>query len=202
MKPVCYIILLVSILATPTADAEAKQPDQLVSDATIKIIGLLRNNRELYANDHNELYAMVYEHIVPYFDFAMISKLILARYWRQASEQQRVEFSNKFRDKLVRTYATALLKYTDEQFVFLPFNAKPNDERVIVKTEFKRSDGGPNVPVNYRLYRSGSGWKVYDVMIEGVSLVTNYRTVYAEKINKEGIDAVISGLDKLDEKVQ
>lgn len=202
MRPVCHIIVLILFVALPRTHADATPPDQLVSDATAKIIELLKNNREIYANDHNKLYAMVYEHVVPYFDFAMISKLILARHWRRASEKQRAQFSDKFRDKLVRTYATALLKYRDEQFVFLPFNAKPEDERVIVKTEFKRSDGGPNIPVNYRLYRSESSWKVYDVMIEGVSLVTNYRTVYAEKIDKEGIDAVISSLDKTDEQAQ
>lgn len=192
---VAYRVVLLALLLIPvTGYSEPSAPNELIVRATEKIIDLLKTNREVYAKDHDKLYAMVYEHIVPNFDFRMISKLVLARYWKQATAEQRVQFAERFRDQLVRTYATALLKYKDEQFIFLPFSAKSGAKRVIVKTEFHRSDGGPNVSVNYRLYSGKSGWKVYDLMIEGVSLVSNYRTVYAEKIKKEGIDALIASL--------
>ena len=191
-------VLPILIPASLTARTEAKRPDRLLSEATTKIIELLKNNRDLYAKDHDKLYAMAYEHIVSLFDFRIIAKLILNEHWRQASEGQRTQFATEFRDRLVRTYATALLKYQDEQFVFLPFNAKPEDKRVIVKTEFKRGDGGPNIAVNYRLYNGKSGWKVYDVMVMGMSLVTMHRRVYAVKIKNEGIDAVIDSLAHVD----
>ena len=191
-------VLPILIPASLTARTEAKRPDRLLSEATTKIIELLKNNRDLYAKDHDKLYAMVYEHVVSYFDFRMIAKLILHEHWRQASEEQRTQFATEFRDRLVRTYATALLNYRDEQFVFLPFNAKPEDKRVIVKTEFKRGDGGLNIAVNYRLYNGKSGWKVYDVMVMGISLVTMYRSVYAIKIKNEGISAVIDSLAHAD----
>jgi phospholipid transport system substrate-binding protein len=194
-------VLPILIPASLTARTEAKRPDRLLSEATTKIIELLKNNRDLYAKDHDKLYAMAYEHIVSLFDFRIIAKLILNEHWRQASEGQRTQFATEFRDRLVRTYATALLKYQDEQFVFLPFNAKPEDKRVIVKTEFKRGDGGPNIAVNYRLYNGKSGWKVYDVMVMGISLVTMYRNVYAIKIKNEGIDAVINSLAHVDKQV-
>lgn len=194
MRHVVQVVLLMSILVPFPGRAEAKAPDQLVSEATARIIDLLKANRDLYARDHEKLYAMVYEQIVPHFDFKVITKLVLARHWRQASAEQRVRFADGFRDLLIRTYATALLKYRDEEFVFLPFMVKPEDKKVTVKTEFKRKDGGPNVPVNYRFFKGKSGWKAYDVSIEGVSLVTNYRSVYAAKIKREGLDAVIERL--------
>ena len=194
-------VLPILIPASLTGRTEAKRPDRLLSEATTKIIELLKNNRELYAKDHGKLYAMAYEHIVSLFDFRLIAKLILDSHWRQASEEQRTQFATEFRDRLVRTYATALLKYQDEQFVFLPFYAKPEDKRVIVKTEFKRGDGSPNIAVNYRLYNGKSGWKVYDVMVMGMSLVTMYRSVYAAKIKKQGIDAVIDNLAHIDKQV-
>ena len=110
-------------------------PDQIVRQATDEILPLLKKNHDLYEKDHARLYAMVYERILPYFDFRAMSKLVLARHWRRATEDQRRRFTEAFRDLLVRTYATALLNYTNEEILFLPFHAKPGDKRVTVKTE-------------------------------------------------------------------
>jgi len=98
-------VLPILIPASLTARTEAKRPDRLLSEATTKIIELLKNNRDLYAKDHDKLYAMAYEHIVSLFDFRIIAKLILNEHWRQASEGQRTQFATEFRDRLVRTYA-------------------------------------------------------------------------------------------------
>lgn len=190
-------VALVILILTPTAgNSEIRSPDKLVSETTAQIVDLLKANRDAYAEDHEKLYAMVHQHIAPLFDFKVITKLVLARHYKKASAEQRVQFADGFRDRLIRTYATALLKYQDEEFVFHPLSAKPEDRRVIIKTEFKRRDGGPNVSVNFRFFKGKNDWKAYDVSIEGVSMVTNYRSVYASQIKREGLDAVIEKLSQ------
>ena len=193
-------VALVLLFLIPTAgSSEIRSPDKVVSETTAQIIDLLRTNRDVYTADHEKLYAMVYEYIVPVFDFKVITKLVLARYYKKASAEQRIQFADRFRDRLIRTYATALLKYQGEELVFHPLSAKPEDQRVIVKTEFKPRGGGPNVPVNFRFFRGKNGWKAYDVSIEGVSMVTNYRSVYASQIKRDGLDSVIEKLSQVDQ---
>lgn len=172
----------------------ATAPDELVRERTGKIIELLKANKDAYARDHKKLYAMVNEQVLPYFDFRAMSRLVLGRYWREASEDQRDRFTREFRDLLVRTYATALLKYTDEQVLYLPFRNQPGDKTAVVRTEVKPAGGGPNIPIHYSFYLVDSEWKVYDVVIDGVSLVTTYRGSYAEKIRTQGMGALIASM--------
>ena len=199
MRRALKVALAIIVLIPTVGSSEIRSPDKVVYETTTQIVDLLKANRGVYARDHAKLYAMVHQQIVPHFDFKVITKLVLARYYRKASAEQRDQFADGFRDLLIRTYATALLKYQDEEFVFHPFNAKPEDKRVIVKTEFKRRDGGPNVPVNFRFFKGKNGWKAYDVSIEGVSMVTNYRSVYASQIKRQGLDAVIQKLSQADQ---
>ncbi|MDH5649156.1 MAG: ABC transporter substrate-binding protein [Gammaproteobacteria bacterium] len=174
-------------------------PDKMVQDAAKEIQDLLKQNHAAYSEDHKKLYAMVHEKVLPYFDFGAMSKLVLATNWKAANESQRDRFTIAFRDLLVRTYATAFLKYTDDKIVFLPFHGKPGDKKVTVDAEIRPASGGPAIPMSYRFYFNKQGqWKVYDVSIDGVSLVINYRSVYAEKIQKEGLDALIASIEKED----
>jgi phospholipid transport system substrate-binding protein len=188
-------IVLFLVLALPVF-ADDPPPDQIARAATDKIIALLKENKSTYAKDHKKLYAMVDEHVLPHFDFRAMSRTVLGRYWRQASDDQRRRFVNEFRDLLVRTYATALLKYNNEQIVYLPFRLNPDDRIATVKSEVRRTDGGPPIAINYSFYHTDAGWKVYDVTIEGASLVTTYQSAYAEQVRRGGLDALISGLAK------
>lgn len=185
---------LISVLLTPFGLAAAPMPDELVKGTTDQIVELLKANRAVYEKDHVKLYDMVYTRILPHFDFRVMSRAVLGRYWRDASDEQRSRFAGEFRDLLVRTYATALLKYTDEKVVYLPFNGRPEDKTTVVKTEVKLSGGGPPVPILYSFYQGRDGWKVYDVTINGVSLVTNYQSTYAAKIKNDGIEALIASM--------
>lgn len=192
-------ILLTFVLGFAAGAAQAASaPDQLVRERTDKIISLLKTNKDTYAKDHKKLYAMVQEQVLPYFDFRAMSRLVLGKHWREASEDQRNRFTNEFRDLLVRTYATALLKYTNEQVAYLPFRMSPEEKTVVVKTEVKQGSGGPTIPINYSFYPADNTWKVFDVTIDGISLVTTYRGTYAEKIRNGGIDALIAGMTKSD----
>lgn len=181
------------LLWVNVASAQAA-PDELVRKVTEQILQLIKTNRDAYARDHQKLFAMVDREVLPYFDFRVMSRSVLGRYWREASEPQRNQFTEQFRDLLVRTYATALLKYNDEEIRYLPFRASPDDKTVLVRTEVVQSGGGQNIPLNYSFYRSKDGWKVYDVSVGGVSLVTNYRSTYSEKIRREGLDKLIAEL--------
>ncbi len=185
--------LLVAMLFALAAHAQPTAPDQLVRTVSERILQLIKANRDEYARDTKQLYAVVDKKVLPYFDFRVMSRAVLARTWRDASEEQRERFVKEFRDLLVRTYATALLKYTDEEIRFLP--SRPADEKTtLVRTEIVRGGGGPPIQMNYSFYLSDDGWKVYDIAIEGVSLVTNYRSTYAEKVRAQGLDALIANI--------
>lgn len=188
------VILSLLFMSSADAFAQAAPPDGLVRKVTDRIIELIQENRETYARDHQQLYAMVDREVLPYFDFRVMARSVLGRHWRDASEAQRERFIKEFRDLLVRTYATALLKYTDEEIRILPFRAGPEDKTVLVRTEVVPGGGGPSIPIHYSFFRTNDGWKVYDVAVEGVSLVTNYRSVYAERIRAQGLDALIESM--------
>ncbi len=193
MKKMLAIIMVMSVLM-PGLSLGAIMPDQLVRDNTTKIIALLKANRAAYEKDHKKLYAMVYKEVLPHFDFKVMSRAVLGRYWRRANEDQRKHFAHEFRDLLVRTYATVLLKYTNEKIIYLPFTVKPGSKTAVVKIEVKPAGGGPNIPIHYSFYNKDSSWKVYDVTVDGISLVTNYRSTYANRIKNEGIDALIASM--------
>ena len=185
--------LLLMFFALSVLAAEL-MPDQLAREVTDKIVILLKANKDVYNKDHKKLYAMVDEHVLPNFDFRAMSRSVLGRYWREANEDQRARFTGEFRDLLVRTYATALLKYNDEKIVYLPFKLSPGDRTATVKSEVRRTDGGPPIAINYSFYHTDAGWKVYDVTIEGASLVTTYQSTYSERVQREGLDALIASL--------
>ena len=194
MKKIVFIVSF--LLMGSLAVAAETPPDQLTRETSDKITVLLKANRDVYAKDHQKLYAMVDENVLQHFDFRTMSRSVLARYWREATEDQRTKFTHEFRELLVRTYATALLKYTDQQILFLPFTGKLDDKTVVVRTEVKQSGGGPNIPIHYSFFKSDAGWKVYDITIDGISLVTNYRSTYADRIQREGLDALIASITR------
>jgi phospholipid transport system substrate-binding protein len=195
VKRLVFLFALVLGIAVPAAGADTP-PDQLVRERTGKIIELLKANKDAYARDHQKLYAMVNEQVLPYFDFRAMSRLVLGRHWREASDDQRERFTTEFRSLLVRTYATALLKYTNEQVLYLAFRSSPGEKTATVKTEVKQAGGGPNIPIYYSFYLTDASWKVFDVTIDGVSLVTTYRGTYAEKIKNEGMDGLIANMKR------
>jgi phospholipid transport system substrate-binding protein len=138
---------------------------------------------------------MAEEKVLPHFDFVRMSQWVLGLNWRKATPEQRGRFVAQFRDLLVRTYSTALLNYTDQQIIYRPLTLQPADADVLVKTEVKQSGGAPNIPINYSFYKNKDGaWKVYDVTIDGVSLVTNYRSVYASKVKDQGMDGLLASM--------
>jgi phospholipid transport system substrate-binding protein len=169
----------------------AMPPDVLVRETADKALARMTADREYFKADLNRLYRMVDEIVLPHFDFARMAQLVLGKHWRDASEQQRTRFTAEFRALLVRTYATALFDYTGQKIVYKPLHANPADQDVVVRTEIETGTG-PAVPMHFAMWKNGAGeWKVFDVRIDGVSLVTNYRNTYSKTIQTDGLDALI-----------
>lgn len=188
-------VAIVTVMGlSPLAQADELAPDEMVRTATAEILTLLKEKKSYYTNDKNRLYEMVDSKILPHFDFRKMSQWVLGIHWRRASDEQRSAFTTEFRKLLVRTYATALLKYTDQEIVQLPYTGKPDDKITVVKTEIKQKTGEPNIALYYTFYNLRPGWKIFDLTIEGISLVANYRKVYATRIQRQGLDALIKGL--------
>lgn len=183
-------VLLLSVLGVAHAEVA---PEELVRKTADEILTEIKAHRDVYANDYAKLYKMADEKVLLHFDFRRMSQWVLGRFWREATPEQRERFTSEFRDLLVGTYSQALLNYNDQKIIYLPVQRKPNDTEVTVKTEVKQTGGQPNIPIQYSFYKNKEGaWKVYDITIEGVSLVTNYRSVYATKIREKGLDALIA----------
>lgn len=192
MKKIILLIGFLLVSLTGIVRAAEVTPEDLVRKNSEVIIAEIKAHRDVYAKNYAKLYKMAEEKVLPHFDFRRMSQWVLGRAWKDATLEQRDRFTAEFRDLLVGTYSQALLNYTDQEIIYLPVQRKPDDTEVTVKTEVKQSSG-PNIPIHYSFYKNKDGaWKVYDISIEGVSLVTNYRSVYATKVREKGMDGLIA----------
>ena len=189
-KIVIFVFALVLLPIVSHADIG---PDQLIKEQTSQILALIKKNRKIYEKDRSKLFAMAHQLIVPHIDFKVMSKWILGRsVWGKATEQQRQDFIREFKNLMVRTYSIALLKYTSQKMIYFPLKFKEGDRIVTVKTEIKQSGAGENVPIIYSFYNNKDrGWKIIDVKIAGISMVTTYRSEYNSRIQREGLDSLI-----------
>lgn len=190
------IILWFSLLLVSTGEAgEQLGPQQLVQQTTDKVLETLSHRRKELEKDHQLIYDLTNEIVVPHFDFVTIAKFVLARYWRTASKEQKLRFIRAFRELMVKTYAIAILEYNDNKIEYLPLRDDVSKEDVTVRTEF-HLPGKPPVAINYSLHQRESGWKVYDISVDGVSIVTTFRTSFGTEIKQDGLDAVIERIEK------
>ncbi len=182
--------LSVAVCATP-APADIL-PQELVRDTSSRMLSALRDEQDAIKNNPGRLYELVSDIVLPYFDFRRMSQWVLGKNWRTATPDQRERFVEEFRKLLVRTYGTALSEYADEKIIYLPFSVSTDARTVTVRTEIEQ--GGSTIPISYSMYNSSEGWKVYDVAISGISLVTNYRSTFGSIIRGEGMDSLIKQL--------
>ena len=138
---------------------------------------------------------MVNQLIIPRFDFVSMSKWVLGKHWKQASEEQRSEFIIQFKELLVRTYARALLEYSGQEIKYFPVEQNPESNLAVVRTELT-SKSSAQLPILYRMHQKNEEWKVVDVSVAGVSLVTPYRGSFATQIKKNGFDSLLNELSK------
>lgn len=184
--------LILGMQTSFAADANTA-PDVLARSTTQEVLSILKADKEIQGGNLQKVYELVEAKILPNFDFNRMTQLAVGKHWSSASAQQKQALVSEFRNLLVRTYASSLTAFSNQAVDFKPVNMKPGDEEVVVKSEVKQP-GGQVIPIDYSMYQTAFGWKVYDVSIDGVSLVTNYRSSFSTKIRQSGIDGLINQL--------
>ncbi|MDJ0832921.1 MAG: ABC transporter substrate-binding protein [Gammaproteobacteria bacterium] len=180
------------LLWQPLAAAES-DPQQLIRVTADEVLATIKQRQDEFQEDPAKMYAMVDEKVLPHFDFNRMTDLALGRYKRKVSGDQKPKLVNEFRNLLVRTYGKALLAYNDQQIIYLPMRGSIQAGEVTIRTEIEQQGGFP-IPLNYELYKKDSDWKVYDISVDNISLVTNYRSSFAREIKANGIDGLIKTL--------
>ncbi len=189
-----WIAIISLIFGGLSVAAEALAPPQQVIQQTADQLQVSLQKPE-YKSDFKKATGLVDRIINPHVDFDRVSILVLGKHWREATPEQKERFKQEFRMLLVRTYTTAFTEYADWKIRYLPLEeGDMTDKKALVRTEILQSGGQP-VSVNYRMVQDGSEWKVYDVLIQGISLLQNYRTTYNDEIEQGGsLDALIAEL--------
>jgi len=178
----------------PAAPSNTEGPEQLVENSAKRMLTELDANRAMYAKDPAKLDNLVATVLLPNFDSEYSARLVLGQTWRTATPEQRKRFVAAFYHSLLRNYGSALLNFTADRFIILPYRGDPGDTEATVRTEVKKSTG-EKVPVNFTLRKTDAGWKAWDVVIEGISYVKSFRTDFAAEIQQKGLDEVINRLE-------
>jgi phospholipid transport system substrate-binding protein len=165
----------------------------LVKDTTNLIRTKVKEDDSIIKSNPEHLYDLVNEIVLPHFDFQKMSSWVLGKNWRNASAAQKKKFTSEFSRLLVRTYSRAIYDNIDQQIVFLPIRGKPDADKVTIRTEVPQEAGFP-IPIDYKMRKKNNEWKVFDVVIDAISLVANYRTTFNQEIKKSGIDSLIASL--------
>lgn len=191
MKTACCLFLA---LLAPLATAQTLAPDVLVKNITDEVAAAIKKDKDIQAGDTAKAADLIEAKIVPHFNFTRMARIAMARNWRVASPEQQKEIASEFKTLLVRTYSTALVNYKEQKIDYKPLRAKPEDDEVTVKSEVKPSGSTQPVQIDYEMEKTPNGWKVYDVKVGGVSLVTTYRDTFATEVREHGIDGLIKSL--------
>jgi phospholipid transport system substrate-binding protein len=191
----CALLLALAIGAAPQRAAAVETgAHEMVRMTAGQVQKILQQRHVELEQKPGLIYGVVEEYILPHFDFERMSRLVLGKNWRSATPEEQRQFVDEFRLLLVRTYATAMLRYSDQKISYLPYRGNPADSEVVVQTEIQQPGMAP-IPIDYTLYRKGDAWKVFDVKIDSVSLVVNYRGTFAGEIRNGGsVGALISKL--------
>ena len=180
-------------LAATAALAQDLAPDVLVKLITNDVIGVIKQDKDIQAGHQKKISDLVEAKVLPHFNFTRMTALAMARNWPKANAEQQKRLTGEFRSLLVHTYSSALSTYKNQVIEFKPLRAAAADTEVTVKTQVKQSGTEP-VSIDYGMEKTANGWKVYDVVVGGVSLVTNYRETFNTEIRDGGIDGLIKSL--------
>jgi phospholipid transport system substrate-binding protein len=188
------LAILAAVLAAGAARAQnMTPPDVLVKQVTLETVELIAKDKEIRGGNRAKLIGLINDKVIPHFNFVSMTALAMGQSWNKATPEQKKRVTEEFRTLLVRTYASALAAYSDQKFDFRPLRAKPTDTDVTVNVRVLQQGAQP-VPLDYSMEKTPSGWKVYDVMVGGVSLVANYRTEFNNLVRESGVDGLIKNL--------
>ena len=187
----CASLLMVGAMSF--AYAEVQAPDALIKNTAQEVLAIVKQDKDIQAGSQKKVLELVDAKVLPHFNFTRMTKLAVGKHWRTATAQQKQALEAEFRNMLVRTYTKAFTVYRDQEVEIKPLKVADNATEVTVKTMIVKP-GTPSIPVNYDMEKTPEGWKVFDLVVEGVSLVTSYRSTFSEQIKKGGIDGLIKTL--------
>ena len=183
------ILLLITLFSQDVFSADIG-PQQLIKQATDKVLSEIKLNSDDYRANPDKLTALVEEVVLPYFNFVAMTNLALYRHRNEFNDEQKIRIVSEFKTLLIRTYGKALLEYNNQEVNYLDMLGSVEKGKVKVKTEVTQA-GGSAIPLDYSLRRGKEGWQVYDIQVDGISLVTNYRSSFDREINKNGVEGLI-----------
>ena len=188
-----WLLTVAVALGSITVQAQAiKPPDALIKEVSSDVLDAVKADNSIRAGDVQKVIALVDSKVMPYVDFQRMTASAVGRYWKQATPEQQKRLQDEFKVLLVRTYSGALAQVKDQTVQLKPMRSSPEDTEVVVRSEV-RGKGDP-IQLDYRLAKTASGWKIYDVNVLGVWLVENYRNSFAQEIGTNGVDGLIAKL--------
>jgi phospholipid transport system substrate-binding protein len=190
-----FLPTLVAALALPLAALAQEAPDALVKRTTDEVLTIIRTDKDLQGGNTRKIVELAEAKVLPHFDFERMTRLAVGRNWQQATPEQKQSLVREFRTMLVRTYSTSLSQYRNQSIEVKPLKMAAGDKEATVRTAVIQQ-GGPQIPIDYAMEKMDSGWKVYDVLIDGASLVTTYRGSFNDQIQKTGIDGLLKTLQE------
>jgi phospholipid transport system substrate-binding protein len=189
------VFIAVWLMLAGVAGATAEEsPEALIRSVTDRVLDTLRTRGNEFDKDRGKLVALIEKEVAPNFDFRLISAQVLGRYWRPASDRQRSEFTEAFRQLLINTYAAVIGRYEGQQVEVTGTLPGVNPDRVMVTTRVT-TPGKPDISIDYRLYHGGGSWLIYDVVADSVSLLINYRSEYTTVLAHNSMDSLIAQLN-------
>lgn len=180
-----------ALLASSVFAQEA--PDTLIQHVTEDVLEIVRKDKDIQNGNAHKAIELVDKKVLPHFNFQHMTALAVGKDWRKATPQQQQQLTAEFKTLLVRTYSNALTSYKNQKVVYKPFKMSPGDTDVLVRTEVLQPGSKP-VQLDYSLEKLEAGWKVYDVVVAGISLVTNYRDQFGQEIRNAGVDGLIASI--------
>lgn len=178
--------------AVGAVHAEVIAPDVLITNTVHEVTAIIKQDKDIQAGNQKKITALVDAKVLPHFDFQRMTQLAVGKYWRTATPEQKQALVAQFRDMLVRTYTKVFTVYRDQKIEVKPLRVAPGDTEVTVNTLIIKP--GSQFPVDYEMKKAADGWKVFDISIEGVSMVMSYRGTFASQIEQDGIDGLIKTL--------
>ncbi len=188
-----WLALSCLFVAASAGAQEMTPPDVLVKNVTTEVVEIIAKDKEIRSGNRAKLIEVIDAKVLPHFNFTSMTQLAMGQNWKAATPEQRKQLVDAFRTLLVRTYASALAAYSEQKFDYRPLRAKPTDTDVTVQVRVIQPGAQP-VPLDYSMEKTPTGWKVYDVIVGGVSLVANYRSEFSAVVRNSGIDALIKDL--------
>ncbi|HTS84333.1 MAG TPA: ABC transporter substrate-binding protein [Usitatibacter sp.] len=187
------ILALIAMALVPALAAAEESPEALVKRVTDEVLAIIKSDKDLQSGNMTKVVQLAEQKVLPHFDFERMTRLAVGKNWRAADDAQKTSLVNEFRTLLVRTYSSSLAAYRNQTIEVKPGKSAPSDKEALVRTAVIQQ-GGPSIPIDYSMEKTDSGWKVYDVVIDGASLVTTYRGSFNDQIQKGGVDGLIKSL--------